>query len=41
MWFGIHMGVTQVNWHWILEILVCVLINLMVFHTIYLEWKSK
>jgi hypothetical protein len=41
MWFGIHMGVTQVNWHWILEILFCVLINLMVFHTIYLEWKSK
>lgn len=41
MWFGIHMGVTQVDWHWFLEILFCVLINLMVFHTIYLEWKSK
>jgi hypothetical protein len=21
MWFGIHMGVTQVDWHWFLEIL--------------------
>ncbi len=19
MWFGIHMGVTQVDWHWVLE----------------------
>ena len=41
MWFGIHMGVTQVDWHWILKICFCVLINLMVFHTIYLEWKEK
>jgi len=41
MWFGIHIGVTQVDWHWVLETLFCVLINLMIFHTIYLEWKSK
>ena len=41
MWFGIHMGVTQVNWHWILETVFCVLINLMVLHTIYLEWKDS
>jgi hypothetical protein len=41
MWFGAHMGVTQVDWHWILETLVCVLINLMVLHTIYIEWKDN
>ena len=40
MWFGIHVGMTQVNWHWILETALCVLINLMVLHTIYLEWKE-
>jgi C4-dicarboxylate transporter len=41
MWFGAHMGVTQVDWHWILETSVCVLINLMVLHTIYIEWKDN
>lgn len=41
MWFGIHLGMTQVNWHWVLETFLCLLINLMVIHTIYLEWKSK
>jgi hypothetical protein len=41
MWFGVHMGVTQINWHWLIEILLCILINLMVLHTIYLEWKNN
>jgi C4-dicarboxylate transporter len=41
MWFGAHMGVTQVDWHWILETSVCVLINLMVLHTLYIEWKDN
>lgn len=41
MWFGVHMGVTQVDWHWALETGLCVLINLMVLHTIYLEWKDS
>jgi hypothetical protein len=40
MWFGVHMGVTQVDWHWILETVACVLINLMVLHTIYIEWRD-
>lgn len=40
MWFGAHVGVTQVDWHWFLEIFLCVLINLMVLHTIYIEWKE-
>ena len=41
MWFGAHVGVTQVDWHWLIEILLCVLINLMVLHTIYIEWKDS
>ncbi len=41
MWFGVHMGVTQVDWHWILETVSCVLINMMVLHTIYIEWKDN
>lgn len=41
MWFGAHVGMTQVDWHWLLEISLCVLINLMVLHTIYIEWKDN
>jgi hypothetical protein len=41
MWFGVHVGVTQVDWHWVMEMFFCVLINLMVLHTIYLEWKDS
>jgi len=41
MWFGVHMGVTQVDWHWIVEVLSCILINCMVLHTIYIEWKDQ
>ncbi len=41
MWFGIHVGVTQVDWHWILETIGCILINFMVLHTIYIEWRDK
>ena len=41
MWFGVHVGVTQTELHWILETSACVLINLMVLHTIYLEWKDS
>ena len=40
MWFGVHVGVTQVDWHWVMEMFFCVLINLMVLHTIYIEWKD-
>jgi hypothetical protein len=40
MWFGAHIGVTQVDWHWILETFMCVLINLMVLHTIYIKWRD-
>ena len=41
MWFGAHLGITQVDWHWVLETSMCVLINIMVLHTIYIEWKDS
>ena len=41
MWFGVHVGMTQTDWHWVLEVSLCVLINLMVLHTIYIEWKDS
>ncbi len=41
MWIGTHIGVTQVDWHYILEIFLCVIINFLMIFVIYLEWKEK
>ena len=41
MWFGTHIGVTQVDWHYILEIFLCIFINFLMFFSLYLEWKDK
>jgi hypothetical protein len=41
MWFGIHMGVTQVSWHWVLEIGLCLLMNMLVIVAMYVEWKDS
>ena len=41
MWFGTHVSLTQVDWHYILEIFLCVLINFLMIFSVYLEWKDK
>jgi hypothetical protein len=41
MWFGAHIGITQVDWHYLLEIFLCVLINFLMIFSVYLEWKDK
>ena len=41
MWFGTHVSLTQVDWHYLLEIFLCVLINLLMIFSVYLEWKDK
>lgn len=40
MWFGAHIGVTQVDWHYLLEIFLCLLINFLMIFSVYLEWKD-
>lgn len=41
MWFGTHVGVTMVDFHYIFEIFLCVLINFLMIFSVYLEWKDK
>jgi hypothetical protein len=41
MWFGTHVSLTQVDWHYLLEIFLCVLINFLMIFSVYLEWKDK
>lgn len=41
MWFGTHVGVTMVDLHYVLEIILCLLVNFLVVFSVYLEWKEK
>jgi hypothetical protein len=41
MWFGTHVSLTQVDWHYLLEIFLCFLVNFLMIFSVYLEWKDK
>lgn len=41
MWFGTHVGVTQTEWHWLLETSLCVGVNVLVVLGLYFEWKDQ
>ena len=41
MWFGTHVGVTQTEWHWLLETGLCVSVNILVVLGLYFEWQDR
>ena len=41
MWFGTHVSMTQTDWHYILEIFLCLFVNFLMIFSVYLEWKEK
>jgi len=41
MWFGTHVGLTQVNWHDLIEIFLCIFVNLLMIFSIYLQYKDE
>ena len=41
MWIGTHIGVTQTEWHWLLETCLCVSVNILVVLGLYFEWKDR
>ena len=41
MWFGTHIGMTQTDWHYLLETFLCLLVNFLMIFSVYLEWKDK
>lgn len=41
MWFGTHIGVTQTEWHWLLETGLCVSVNALVILGLYFEWNDR
>ena len=41
MWFGTHLSMTQTDWHYLLEIFLCVFINFLVLFSLYLQYKEE
>jgi hypothetical protein len=41
MWFGTHVSMTQTDWHYLIETFLCVLVNLLVIFSVYLQYKEK
>ena len=41
MWFGTHVGLTQVDWHYLLETFLCVLVNFLMIFSVYLQYKEE
>ena len=40
MWFGTHISMTQTDWHYLIETFLCVLVNLLVIFSVYLQYKE-
>jgi hypothetical protein len=41
MWFGTHLSMTQIEWHYLIETFLCILVNLLVIFSVYLQYKEK
>jgi hypothetical protein len=41
MWFGTHLSMTQVDWHYLLEIFLCVFVNILMIFSVYLQYKEE
>ena len=38
MWFGTHVSMTQTDWHWLLETILCIGLDIILVTGLYLEW---
>jgi len=41
MWFGTHVSMTQTEWHWVIEIFLCLFVNLLILFSLYLQYIDK
>lgn len=38
MWVGTHISMTQTDWHWLLETILCIGLDMILVVGLYLEW---
>jgi hypothetical protein len=41
IWFGTHLSMTQINWHYLLEIFLCIIVNFLILISLYLQYKDE
>jgi hypothetical protein len=41
MWFGTHVSMTQTDWHYLIEIFLCLVVNFLMIFSVYLQYKEK
>ena len=41
IWFGTHLSMTQINWHYILETFSCIIVNFLILISLYLQYKDE
>jgi hypothetical protein len=41
MWFGTHVSMTQIEWHYLLETFLCISVNFLVLFSLYLQYKEE
>ena len=41
MWFGTHLSMTQIEWHYLIEYFLCFLVNFLMIFSVYLQYKEK
>jgi hypothetical protein len=41
MWFGTHVSMTQTDWHYLLEIFLCLGINFLMIFSVYLQYIEE
>ena len=40
IWFGTHLSMTQINWHYLLETFLCIIVNFLILFSLYLQYKD-
>jgi hypothetical protein len=41
IWFGTHLSMTQINWHYLLETFLCIIVNFLILISLYLQYKDE
>lgn len=41
IWFGTHLSMTQINWHYLLETFLCIIVNFLIIFSLYLQYKDE
>lgn len=41
IWFGTHLSMTQINWHYLIETFLCIIVNFLILISLYLQYKDE